>query len=75
MFPGVIHDANDCICQFHFKDKGYLGEGKVDFPAVLAAIRDIGFEGWANLETGAPSGNVEADVKRNLSYLQGLMRG
>ena len=63
------------ICQFHFKDKGYLGEGKVDFPAILAAIRDIGFRGWANLETGSPSGNVDADVTRNLRYLQGLMRG
>jgi sugar phosphate isomerase/epimerase len=63
------------ICQFHFKDKGYLGEGKVDFPAILAAIRDIGFRGWANLETNSPSGDMEADVKRNLSYLHGLMRG
>jgi len=63
------------ICQFHFKDKGYLGEGKVDFPAILAAIHDIGFRGWANLETNAPSGDVDADVKRNLGYLQGLLRG
>lgn len=63
------------ICQFHFKDKGYLGEGKVDFPAVLKAVSDIGFEGYANLETGAPSGSMEADLKRNLDYLRGLMRG
>ena len=62
------------ICQFHFKDKGYLGEGKVDFPAVLAAIRDIGFQGWANLETNSPSGNMEADTTRNLNYLKALMR-
>ena len=62
------------ICQFHFKDKGYLGEGKVDFPAILSAIRETGFHGWANLETGSPSGNVEADTKRNLDYLNGLMR-
>jgi len=62
------------ICQFHFKDKGYLGEGKVDFPSILAAIRDVGFEGWANLETGSPSGNVEADAQRNLGYLQVLLR-
>jgi sugar phosphate isomerase/epimerase len=62
------------ICQFHFKDKGYLGEGKVDFPAILAAIREIGFHGWANLETGSPSGDVDADTKRNLNYLEALMR-
>jgi sugar phosphate isomerase/epimerase len=62
------------ICQFHFKDKGYLGEGKVDFPAILAAIREIGFHGWANLETNSPSGDVDADTKRNLNYLEALIR-
>ncbi len=61
------------ICQFHFKDKGYLGEGKVNFPDILSAIHDIGFQGWANLETGSPSGNIEGDTKRNLNYLEKLM--
>ena len=66
--------GRDRICQFHFKDQGYLGEGKVDFPAVLRAVAGIGFEGYANLETGAPSGDVAADLRRNLAYLRGLMR-
>jgi sugar phosphate isomerase/epimerase len=61
------------ICEFHFKDKGYLGEGAVKYQPILEAIRDIGFKGYANLETTSPSGNVEADTKRNLAYLQNLM--
>lgn len=61
------------ICQIHLKDTGYLGEGKVDFPEVLRAIREIGFRGFANLETNSPSGSVEADVRRNLAYLRGLL--
>lgn len=61
------------ICMFHIKDKGYLGEGKVDVPAVLRAIDDIGFDGYANLETTSPSGDVEADTRRNLEYLRKLM--
>jgi L-ribulose-5-phosphate 3-epimerase len=65
--------GKDRICMFHFKDKGYLGEGQVNFPAILRAIDDIGFEGYANLETTSPSGNVEADTRRNLEYLQKLM--
>jgi sugar phosphate isomerase/epimerase len=60
--------GRDRICQFHLKDKGYLGEGKVDLKAVLAAIADTGFEGYANLETPAPSGKVDEDLKRNLAY-------
>jgi len=61
------------ICQFHFKDKGYLGQGQVSFAAVLRAIRDIGFTGYANLETSAPSGAMEADLRRNVEYLRGAM--
>ncbi len=60
------------ICQFHFKDKGYLGEGAVKYAPILKAIDDIGFNGYANLETGSPSGNVESDTKRNLAYLENL---
>ena len=66
--------GKDRICQFHFKDLGYLGEGKVNFPAVLKAVEEIGFDGYANLETSAPSGNVEADLRRNIEYLRGLMK-
>ena len=65
--------GRDRICMFHIKDRGYLGEGKVDVPAVLKAIDDIRFEGYANLETGSPSGDVEADTRRNLEYLRKLM--
>lgn len=65
--------GRDRICQFHFKDKGYLGQGQVNFASVLRAIRDIGFVGYANLETPAPSGAMEADLRRNVEYLRGAM--
>ena len=59
------------ICQMHFKDNPhYLGEGKIDFPAVARAVARIGFEGFANLETDSPSKSVEADMKRNLAYVR-----
>lgn len=61
------------ICQFHFKDKAYLGEGSVDVKAALAAIHEIGFEGQVVLETGAPSKDIEADLRRNLAYLRKLV--
>ena len=64
--------GGDQICQLHFKDKGYLGEGKVDMRSVYQALDAIGYEGYGVLETGSPSKNVEADLKRNLEYLSGL---
>lgn len=61
------------IGQIHLKDKGYMGEGKIDFQLVLKTIRDIGYAGFLNLETSSPSGSVEADMKRNLTFIRRLM--
>jgi sugar phosphate isomerase/epimerase len=62
------------ICQFHFKDNPhYLGEGKIDMAAVLRAITEIEYRGFANLETDSPSRSIEADMKRNLSFVRRLM--
>jgi L-ribulose-5-phosphate 3-epimerase len=62
------------ICQIHLKDNPhYLGEGKIDFPAVIKAITDIHYKGFANLETDCPSQSVENDMARNLKYVRGLL--
>lgn len=62
------------ICQFHLKDEGYLGEGPIDFRKVLEAIDAIGFAGYANFETRSPSKDIEADMRRNLAFIRGLMK-
>jgi len=66
--------GRDRICQIHLKDNpNYLGEGKIQFAPVMAAIREIGFTAWANLETDTKAGStVEADMRRNLAYIKGL---
>jgi sugar phosphate isomerase/epimerase len=62
------------IAQFHFKDNPhYLGAGKIQFAPILQAIQDIQFSGYANLETDAPSGNLQADMRKNLAYIRNLM--
>lgn len=61
------------ICQFHLKDNPYyLGDGRINMRPVVEAIRAIGYQGYANLETDSP-GNVEADMRRNLSFVRGLL--
>jgi len=61
------------ICEIHLKDNPhYMGEGKIDFPAVVHAINDIEYRGFAVLETDSPSHSVEADMKRNLTYIRRL---
>jgi L-ribulose-5-phosphate 3-epimerase len=62
------------ICQFHLKDNPhFLGEGKIRFAPIMQAIKDIGFTGYANLETNSPSNDLEADMGRNLAYIRGFM--
>ncbi len=66
--------GSEHICQFHLKDNPhYLGEGEIDIREVLKAIDEIGFSGWVNLETVAPSGDIRSDMKRNLEYTQNVI--
>jgi len=61
------------ICQFHLKDNpSYLGQGGIDFRKVLKAIRGIGYEGYADLETSSRSNDIGGDMHRNLAFLQSL---
>ena len=61
------------ICEVHLKDNPhYLGEGSIDFRAVIDALADVGFDGWAQLETDSPA-SVEADMRRNLTFIRGLI--
>lgn len=62
------------ICQMHIKDKGYMGEGKVNFVECFRAIRDVGYQGWLNFETSAPSGNREADLRRNIEFTRKTLK-
>lgn len=68
--------GKDRICQFHLKDNPhFLGEGTIQFTPVVQAIRDIGWSGWANLETDARPGSIDADMRRNLSYIRHIIDG
>lgn len=65
----------DRICQFHFKDNPHLlGEGSIQFAPMVQAIRDIGWSGWANLETDARPDRLDADLRRNLGYIRRVIR-
>ncbi len=61
------------ICEVHLKDNPhYLGEGTIDFKAVIGALADIGFDGWAQLETESPVA-LDADMRRNLKFVRDLI--
>ncbi len=73
----------DRICQLHFKDvlvaEGRppemnlrMGQGQVDFPAIVRSLRAIGYDGWICLET--PGGDHPADAAaENVAFARKLL--
>lgn len=62
------------ICEVHLKDNPhFMGQGKINFPAVVDALADIGFDKWAQLETDSPTKSVENDMRTNLKFIRDVM--
>lgn len=62
------------ICEFHMKENGaLLGQGRVDFKKVRAALDDIGYTGPMQIEGAVPSGGklVESYVV-NRQFLRSI---
>jgi len=62
------------ICEFHAKENGsLLGHGNVDFPKVRAAMDDIGYRGWIQIEGAVPKdAPMLESYRKNLAFLRSL---
>jgi inosose dehydratase len=51
-----------------------LGKGSVDFPGVLAALRDVGYDGWIVVEQDIlpGMGDPKESARRNREYLRSI---
>lgn len=75
--PGEIRMlGKDLICEIHLKDRKsrLLGgpEGEVDFPAVAAACKAIGYDKWYVLETSGRDNHFLEDTRANLASVRKL---
>ncbi len=63
------------ICEFHFKENGsLLGQGRVDFPKVRAALDDIGYTGWIQIEGAVPPGQPMLEsYQANCKFVRGVL--
>ena len=63
------------ICEFHFKENGaLLGQGKVDFKKVRAALDDIGYRGWIQIEGAVPAGKAMLEsYQANCQFVRGVL--
>ena len=66
--------AKKLICEFHLKENGFLlGQGRVDFQKVRAAIEEIGYSGWMQIEGAVPEGaEMLPSYKENCRFARGI---
>lgn len=65
--PAAIRQFGPLIGHVHLADhnRRLPGQGMTDFAALAAALKDVGYSGWAAYETGDPGDNaVRADAYR-----------
>ncbi len=60
------------ICEVHAKENGsLLGQGKVDFRKVRAALDDAGYSGWVQIEGAVPQGKPMLEsYQANCAFLR-----
>ena len=70
----------ELVAQIHIKDRAAdhanvpLGEGELDYPAVVRAIRGIGYDGYLVLETPGGEDSLAA-TRANLTFIREQMGG
>jgi L-ribulose-5-phosphate 3-epimerase len=70
---GQIRKLGKRIFQIHVKEIGAeMGQGELDFPAIFAEIKKIGFDGYLMLETETGD-DPAASAARNLAFVRSLL--
>lgn len=52
-----------------------FGEGDIDFPPVLTALQNIGYQGALHVELSRHSADAVNTARKSMAFLQGLMAG
>jgi L-ribulose-5-phosphate 3-epimerase len=70
-----IRQLGKRICEIHAKENGaLLGQGKVDFHKVRAALDDIGYRGWLQIEGAVPPGkSMLESYQANCKFMRGIL--
>lgn len=68
--------GKDRICELHMKENGQrLGEGTLNWPDIAKAVKDIGYEGWMQIEWASPKGvDIVACYRHNRVFLNRLFQ-
>ena len=81
--PEAIHALGDDIIEVHLKDvtehgshhSCALGDGVVDIPGCLEALREIGFDGWISIEHEPYDRNPMPEIRTSMNRLESWIGG
>jgi D-psicose/D-tagatose/L-ribulose 3-epimerase len=73
--PTQIREYAPHVAHFHSNDdNGYLpGSGNVDYPPIIAALKDIGYTGYLSTEVFDFKPDPETIARRSIEFLRGLI--
>jgi inosose dehydratase len=76
----LIRQYSDRLAHVHLKDLDVaatrflpLGEGDLDFPEILRAIRETGYDSWLMVELDYYDGDPRAAAEISMRYLQNIL--
>jgi len=68
--PELIRANKEYMIYFHMNDPNLQGPGfgELDFVPIMEALLDIGYKGWASVETFDYSPGIEVLAEKSLAY-------
>ncbi len=71
---GNLQKYIDHVAYIHFADSNRLapGQGHLDFPAIVAALNEVGYKGWASVEI-LPKPDPDTAARQAIEYLRTLI--
>lgn len=73
--PELIRARKDFMAYFHCNDANLQGPGfgAIDFAPILAALKEIGYQGWVSVETFDYSPGIERLAGESIAYLKQML--
>lgn len=84
---GILRTYKDRLNYFHFKDVAgqvnrpnfapnlrELGNGEIDFPAIMALLKEIHYKGWINVEQDSTRLTPRESASQSMAYINNNLK-